>query len=462
MPEYIPLKRTLPEYTQHPNGCGLATLLMLIDPPKNQEIKQFLSDVWKKISPLFGHTSFVLLELQWAIALQYLLLKSLGNAKKDDIYQFFNSRLEYSYDDAKIINGFTQEQNRKILLDLGKDQEAMLYLHYTELDDYVTPSLLMKNLHTMKTDVELKILAEIFNYTFVFSPSEDSTGALYFQKSKYAKRLPEEFKKQWRTLEKCANDPSHVIIFGQYYHWLAVRGIYRIPQRTTKKNSAPDPSGVTKESDEPSPDHIPDKVTGSPSDKTENKTTLEQLNDIFADDDDGPPWHVQRMIIDLNDPATGHNTRLSFSHLNDADRFYIFKKRPDSDFAIFDSFLQNIPKDIKQEIKHWKKYLSKKYTKGSKGKGSGASTVEIDVFREEGFVSPLNPRLQQFKQKLSKEQELEQRIAFIGDRESDSRLPKEKTPENIPKQGKKKVRQKDPKEKDPKEPPKFWEMLDDD
>ena len=453
MPEYIPLKRTLPEYTQHPNGCGLAALLMLIDPPKNQEIKQFLSDVWKKIAPLFGHTSFVLLELQWAIALQYLLLKSLGNAKKDEIYQFFNSRLEYSYEDAKIINGFTQEQNRKILLDQGKDQEAMLYLHYTELDDYVTPSLLMKNLHTMKTDVELKILAEIFNYTFVFSPSEDSTGALYFQKSKYAKRLPEEFKEQWRTLEKCANDPSYVIIFGQYYHWLAVRGIYRIPQRTTKKNSTPAPSG--------NPSVVTDETTGSTSDKTETKTTLEQIHDIFADDD-GPPWHVQRMIIDLNDPATGHNTRLSFAHLNDADRFYIFKKRPDSDFAIFNSFLQDIPKDIKQEIKHWKKYLAKKYTKGSKEKGSGASTVEIDVFREEGFVSPLNPHLRQFKQKLSKEQELEQRIAFIGDRESDLHLPKEKDLENIPKQGKKKVRKQDPKEKDPKEPPKFWEMFDDD
>jgi len=209
---------------------------MLVDPPKNEAIKEFLSKVWKKIAPLFDHSSFALLELQWSIALQYLLLKSLGNAKKDSLYQFFNSRLEYLYDDAKIINMFTQEQNRKILLDQGKSKESLLYLHYTELDDYVTPSLLMRNLHTMKTDVELKILAEIFNYTFVYSPSDDSTGAIYFQKSKYAKRIPEKFKEQWRTLEKYSNDPSYVILYGQYHHWLAVRGIYRSAPQTIKKN----------------------------------------------------------------------------------------------------------------------------------------------------------------------------------------------------------------------------------
>ena len=456
MPEIIPLIRSLPEYEQHPNGCGLASLLMLLDLPQNPAIKQFLSKVWKKISPLFNHTSFTLPELQWAIALQYLLLKSLGNAKKEALYQFFNSRMEYSYEDAKIINNFTQEQNRKIVLDQGKELEAFLYLHYTELDDYVTPPLLMRNLHTMKTDVELKILAEIFNYSFVFCSGEDSTGAIYFPKSKSVHRLTEQFKEQWRLLEQYANDPSYMVLYGQYHHWLAVRGVYRF-DHLPKKGKLQKPPSIPSEEPSLDDESISDKQ--SPEERPK-KSSLEQIQDIFADEDAEPPWNVQRMIVDLNDPATGHQIRLNFAHLNDGDRFYVFKKHPDSDYTIFSSFLIGISKDIKIEIKYWKKFLTQKYDKKGKDR-------TLDVFQEEGMIIPKYNVNRKFSPKsdptLSKEQELEQRISFFENRDSDLRTTPKATPKIDPEtvQPVRKVRKQDPKKKST-EPPKFWEMLDDD
>jgi len=194
---------------------------------------------------------------------------------------------------------------------------------------------------------------------------------------------------------------------------------------------------------------------------------MEQLQEIFAEEDDGPPWNVQRMIIDLNDPAIGHRIRLNFAHLNDGDRFYVFKKRPDSDFSTFDSFLQGIPKDLKAEIKHWKKYLGIKYTKRGKGKDA-ESTSGVDIFREEGLVaSPAKRYRSNSRPILTKEQDLEQRITFIGERESDLRTPKSETPKNPLEPNKKKIpekgsKAKGSKAKTPKDPPKFWEMLDDD
>ena len=66
-----------------------------------------------------------------------------------------------------------------------------------------------------------------------------------------------------------------------------------------------------------------------------------------------------------------------------------------------------------------------------------------------------------------KEQDLEQRISFIGERESDLRTPVAKTPQNPSEPNKKTIpekgsKAKGSKAKNPKDPPKFWEMLDDD
>ena len=135
--------RHIPTYTQHVNGCGLSSMLMLLDLPKSEEIKAFLEKIWEKIKGIYGKTSNNQNDLQLSVALQYLLLKSVGFSDKDTIYQFFNQRLEYLFEDHRIINKYNQEQYRQDLLNKHQPDEAYTYLHYLEGDhDYITPFLL--------------------------------------------------------------------------------------------------------------------------------------------------------------------------------------------------------------------------------------------------------------------------------------------------------------------------------
>lgn len=53
--QFIKPKLELPLYAQHTNGCGLASLLMLINVPKNPSIKKFLDKIWSYIKPLYNN-----------------------------------------------------------------------------------------------------------------------------------------------------------------------------------------------------------------------------------------------------------------------------------------------------------------------------------------------------------------------------------------------------------------------
>ncbi|RLI61974.1 MAG: hypothetical protein DRO88_12380 [Promethearchaeia archaeon] len=335
----LPYIRHIPTYTQHVNACGLSSLLMLLDLPRNEEIRVFLEKIWEKIKDIFGNASFSEKDLQYAVVLQYLLLKSVGFSNKDTIYKFFNQRLEYLFEDHRIINKFNQEQYREDKLNKHQLDEAYTFLHYIEGDhDYVTPLILMTNLHTMKTDAELKILAEIFNYEFLYQDSEDQTGAIYFTKKDLVKNIKDFTKEKWKKLEEYSNNPDIIILYGQYHHWLAIRGIYRIHQ-LTQRNSIRD---KTEHSENP------------PNNDTERD--LEEFNE----NKDESEWNRKSMIIDMNDPATKTTVQLNFSQLSEGDRFYILKKRPNSDYKIFKKFIKYIDNDIKEEQKRWKEYLKKK------------------------------------------------------------------------------------------------------
>ena len=323
-----PFIRDLPKYGQHRNGCGLASLLMLLNVPEHPEIKQFLSQFWKELTPLFGEVSYTQKEYQWAVVLQYLLLKSVGytdESGKEKIYEFFNKRLEYAFEDQRIMNKFTQEQNRQTLLNKKRADEAFTYLHYTELFDYVTPHILMYNIHTMKTDMELKVLAELFNYQFDYQESEDYTGAIYFLKKEIKKKFGESTQVKWELLEKLSNDPDKIILYGRYHHWLAVRGIYRKHQLFRGKHDS---------------DEEPEVV------------------------DPKAIWNPKQMVVEINDPQTGHTARLNFAHLRETDRFYVFNRRKDANHSIFAEFSAALRNDLVEETRRWQQYL----VKSGKGK----------------------------------------------------------------------------------------------
>jgi hypothetical protein len=322
-----PLIRDIPRYGQHNNGCGLASLMMLLDVPKNLEIKDFLNDGWHNLEELFKEVKYKRDEFYWAIVLQYILLKSVGyteDDEKESIYAFFMNRIEYVFEDQRIINKFNQEAYRTELLNKKKLDEAFLFLHYLEGHDYVVPYLLMRNIHTMKTDIELKILAEIFNYEFVYQESEDMTGALYFTKNQLKKPNSEEVQKKWENLENWANNPDAFILYGKYHHWLAIRGVYRLFQL----------EGLS--IDNPS-------ISAAEKDEIEKRL-----------------WNPKEILIDVNDPASMTTVTLNFTHLSESDRFYVFLKRKNADYAIFKELLGFMQDDIPEEIKRYQQYTEKR------------------------------------------------------------------------------------------------------
>ena len=197
----LPYIRDIPRYGQHPNGCGLSSLLMLLNPPENPEIESFLNKAWETIGKLYTDRNFPNPEDQWAMVLQYILLKCLGYAQKDDIYEFLNTRMDYVMEDQRIITKFTVQQDYQRLVENKHVSEAYTYLHYLEDHDFVLPILLFKQLHTMKTDIELKILCELFNFEFKFQESEDFTGAIYFDEKEIGLKVRDSALKKWKLLE---------------------------------------------------------------------------------------------------------------------------------------------------------------------------------------------------------------------------------------------------------------------
>ncbi|MCF2140378.1 MAG: hypothetical protein K9W44_10035 [Candidatus Lokiarchaeota archaeon] len=399
--QFIKPKLELPLYAQHTNGCGLASLLMLINVPKNPSIKKFLDKIWSYIKPLYNNPPVVKPELQWAIVLQYILLKIVGYADKEDLYAFFNQRLEFMYEDQRIMNKFNQEQYYNTLLRKKKLLEAYTFLHYTEDHDYITPLLLYKNLHTMKTDLELKILAELFNYQFLYQDAEDYTGAIYFTSQELGREISQSARVKWNRLEKFSQHPDIIILYGQQHHWLAVRGFYKIQAKdnipeevveeirykkqnrnhikyieNVKENSQNQEKQEKKENREilvtSTTSSISSKSLNASTSQTiknnksnENINSNEKYNSILAEisaifEDEFTIWHPRRLIVDLHDPALVSRVKIPYKGLNESDRFYIFKKRPIKDYPAFSLILKYIKDDSLAEQVRWKDYLEKR------------------------------------------------------------------------------------------------------
>ncbi|MHA1775936.1 MAG: hypothetical protein DRO88_05245 [Promethearchaeia archaeon] len=393
--------RDLPLYGQHSNACGLASLLMLLDIPHNPEIGRFLDTVWNHIKPLYSQPVVKKKEYQWAIALQYILLKILGYADKEDLYEFFNQRLEFMYEDQRIMNKFNQEQYYNELLKRKKYLEAYTYLHYTEDHDYVLPFILFKNLHTMKTDLELKILAEVFNYTFIYQDAEDYTGALYFTNQELGREISQSARVKWNRLEKFSRQPDVIILYGQQHHWLAVRGVYKlqakdnIPEEVMevlqdngnkfkKTSTISDISEIfsTSPNSNSSDSNLSDSSSSDSnssksSSRTRNgkdKSILAEISAIF--DDEFNTWHPRRLIVDMNDPATVSQVQFSYKSLNESDRFYIFRKRSEKEYSAFKLLLKYLKDDCLAEQVRWNDFLDKRAESAKNATNSKAPNSE--------------------------------------------------------------------------------------
>jgi hypothetical protein len=178
----------LPLAPQVPNGCGLATLLMNVNPDNCKEYKEFLDrlfDIIKKFIPFASKLSVK--EFRWAYALECILLKAQAYGTWDFLYEFLNDRMEYAFEDQRFVNrsmieGFKQMmvQKRKVdYLEYPLNQYLEYgYLNYVLVDNFIK---------VMKTDVELKILMELFDYQFEYQNTGDLFGAVVFESSEVRK-----------------------------------------------------------------------------------------------------------------------------------------------------------------------------------------------------------------------------------------------------------------------------------
>lgn len=208
------------------NTCGLSTVLMLTadNGQKSHSNRQFLLGVLNLIRPiLLDQCDDIDQEICLQYVLQYLLLK-IENQYSNNyrfLFNYLHGKFGYIFDDQVAIHIHlitTKQEHLKVTHNFTMYESYRLYL---EKNGLVTPNLLRNEMFTMKTDLELKFLMEIFGYSFLPYESGDGTGAIFLppkSKVKHQQKLIEK-------LENVLKTPNHRILYGDSNHWVALTGI---------------------------------------------------------------------------------------------------------------------------------------------------------------------------------------------------------------------------------------------
>jgi hypothetical protein len=214
----LPTKWEIPLFQQLTNSCGLASILMLMDPKKNPKLQEILDNIGELINPLI--LKILPLnesEFTYQYVLQYLLLKALS--RNSDEYQFLTDYLteefENSYENQKLISNFKLAESHQKFIEHEMFAIAKAYDRYI-LEGNTIPRLMLKNeTFSVKNDMDLKILMSIFGYDFI--PFNSTNGALVYNKKN---------KNFLENLCKSHIDPENRILFGDGKHWQALTGLY--------------------------------------------------------------------------------------------------------------------------------------------------------------------------------------------------------------------------------------------
>ncbi len=213
----LPTKWEFPLYRQLTNSCGLASILMLMDPSKNPKLQEILDKIGQLINPLIlkilpiNESEFI-----YQYVLQYVLLKAISQDSEEFMFlnQYLTEQFESSYENHKIISNFKLNESHRKFIDHEMFAIAKAYDRYI-LEGNTIPTLMLKNeTFSIKNDMDLKILMSIFGYVFI--PFNSTNGALVYKKNK-------EF---LENLCKSHIDPENRILFGDGKHWQALTGLY--------------------------------------------------------------------------------------------------------------------------------------------------------------------------------------------------------------------------------------------
>ena len=303
--EEFPKTWEYPVIEQLHNTCGLASLLMMLDLPNNARISQFLTDITQLIAPLIrqldkidqalvigaGENQNVL----YQYSLQYLLLKILASKTFPSIQNYFSERFGSLYEDQKILSNHILTAKSERFLDQDELEIAKAYDEYILDGRLINPVMMEDETHTMKTDLELKLLMELFGYEFIPIESGDHTGALYFTQ-----------KNAWSNIKDLVN--AHLnhypILYGSDNHWMAVVGLYPNTNRSwTGRKGIPN-----------------------------YKIAPRDYNFVY------------------NDPIVGSRIQRRLKGLQPSQRFYIFRPRIINLTNLYQDIKNHILEDISDEI----------------------------------------------------------------------------------------------------------------
>lgn len=292
----LPTKWEFPLYRQLTNSCGLASILMLMDPSKNPKLQEILDNIGKLINPIIlkilpvNESEFI-----YQYVLQYVLLKALSQDSEE--YQFLNDYLteqfKNSFVNQKLISNFNLAESHQKFIEHEMFAIAKAYDRYI-LEGNTISTLMIKNeTFSVKNDMDLKILMSIFGYDFI--PFNSTNGALAYNKK------DKDFLK---NLCKSHIDPENRIFFGDGKHWQALTGLY------------------TKDMD---------------------KWVIK--NEKIA-----PKTSLKDFVIVYNDPIVPKQHITQLKEIISDQHFYIFKKKKGDNSILWDRMHNAISQDITNEM----------------------------------------------------------------------------------------------------------------
>ena len=297
----LPTILDFPIYKQLYNACGPTTLLILLNPEQNPPVKRFLTSLSGIIDPLIPDVDQNNHSARFQYALEYLLLKTQGTGSKNNLYQYFLTHFYTVYEDQKAVNNFQLENHKERYLELNQISVVKLYDEYIlGVNDLLSRQMLKDAVHTMKTDIELKMLMDFFGFRFLTFNCCDITGALDF--------APNNADKTVGLLIESLINPDRRMLYGSNNHWMPITGIMA-------KNSK-----------------------------------LWRLKNGKV-----PKIPLKYLQLHCLDPMIADSKILDGKDLDSQSRVYIFEDRKENFQRLWDEFLTQVKVDIKTEIERQKR-----------------------------------------------------------------------------------------------------------
>lgn len=208
---------------------------MLINPDKQTDFKAFLFDLYDELEFITRHIKAFhkrLKEYKWAIALNYLLLKILGENRMS---RFLNGEYPEEFENYQLISLFELKNDLKRRLRGLSDKQAKKATSF--FDNYkVNPHVFGANLYEMRTNLDLKMLFSLFGGESVKEPkfNKDGTGAICFERADFrdgSSVAEEKIELLKDHLHESNDSEIHCITLNRGYHWTPVRSLSNLSLR---------------------------------------------------------------------------------------------------------------------------------------------------------------------------------------------------------------------------------------